>query len=155
MADPQFEGVYGPYSITETDRREVHRYRLALLTTGLALLAGVLHCWLLGAHWAWLWILPVGSSLGLALLWIHIYLRPLHRALQLFWLMGCIGWATLLISVGPTHALITLADQRLWILAIGPCSPPWRASASRSSSASSARRRSASPCCCLWLCWGN
>ena len=34
--------------------------------------------------------------------------------------MGCIGWATLLISVGPTHALITLADQRLWILAIGP-----------------------------------
>ena len=119
-ADPQFEGVYGPYSITETDRRDVQRYRLALLTTGLALLAGVLHCWLLGAPWAWLWILPMGSSLGLALLWIHIYLRPLHRALQLFWLMGCIGWATLLISVGPTHALITLADQRLWILAIGP-----------------------------------
>ena len=119
-ADQQFEGIYGPYSITETDRRDVQRYRLALLTTGLALLAGVLHCWLFGAHWAWLWILPMGSSLGLALLWIHIYLRPLHRALQLFWLMGCIGWATLLISVGPTHALITLADQRLWILAIGP-----------------------------------
>jgi len=51
-ADPQFEGVYGPYSITETDRREVQRYRLALLTTGLALLAGILHCWLLGARWA-------------------------------------------------------------------------------------------------------
>ena len=43
-ADPQFEGVYGPYSITETDRRDVQRYRLALLTTGLArfhALAGV------------------------------------------------------------------------------------------------------------------
>ena len=120
MADPQFEGVYGPYSITETDRRDVQRYRLALLTTGLALLAGVLHCWLLGAHWAWLWILPVGSSLGLALLWIHIYVRPLHRALQLFWLMGCLGWTGLLISTGPTRALITLANQRLWILAIGP-----------------------------------
>ena len=24
-ADPQFEGVYGPYSITETDRRDVQR----------------------------------------------------------------------------------------------------------------------------------
>ena len=118
--DPQFEGVYGPYSITENDRREVQRYRLSLLTTGLALQAGVLHCWLLGAHWAWLWILPMGSGLGLALLWIHIYLRPLHRVLQLFWLMGCLGWATLLISSGPTRALITLADQRLWILAIGP-----------------------------------
>lgn len=119
-ADPQFEGVYGPYSITETDRREVQRYRLALLTTGLALLAGVLHCWLLGARWAWLWILPMSTGLGLALLWIHIYLRALHRALQLFWFVGCIGWGMLLISAGPTHALITVADQPLWILAIGP-----------------------------------
>ena len=119
-ADTQFEGVYGPYTITEADRNEVQRYRLALLTTGLALLAGVLHCWLLGDRWAWVWILPMGTGLGLALLWIHIYLRPLHRALQLFWLTGCLGWGTLLISAGPPHALLTLADQRLWILAIGP-----------------------------------
>ena len=119
-ADTQFEGVYGPYTITEADRNEVQRYRLALLSTGLALLAGILHCWLLGAHWAWVWILPMGTGLGLALLWIHIYLRPLHRTLQLFWLTGCLGWGTLLISAGPPHALLTLADQRLWILAIGP-----------------------------------
>ena len=119
-ADPQFEGVYGPYTITEADRHEVQRYRLALLTTGLALLAGILHCWLLGARWAWVWILPMGTGLGLALLWIHIYLRLLHRTLQLFWLTGCLGWGTLLISAGPPHALLTLADQRLWILAIGP-----------------------------------
>ena len=96
-ADPQFEGVYGPYTITEADRNDVQRYRLALLSTGLALLAGILHCWLLGARWAWVWILPIGTGLGLALLWIHIYLRPLHRTLQLFWLTGCLGWGTLLI----------------------------------------------------------
>ena len=64
-ADPQFEGVYGPYTITEADRNEVQRYRLALLTTGLALLAGILHCWLLGARWAWVWILPMGTGLCL------------------------------------------------------------------------------------------
>ena len=119
-ADPQFEGVYGPYTITEQDRREVQRYRLALLTSGLALLAGVVHCWVLGMAWAWLWMLPVGAGLGLALLWIHIYLRPLHRALQLFWLAGCLGWAGLVVIAGPTQALPTLAANPLWILAIGP-----------------------------------
>jgi len=119
-ADPQFEGVYGPYTITEQDRLEVRRYRLALLTSGLALLAGVMHCWVLGMAWAWLWMLPVGIGLGLALLWIHIYLRPLHRALQLFWLAGCLGWAGLVVIAGPTQALPTLAENPLWILAIGP-----------------------------------
>ena len=119
-ADPQFEGVYGPYTITEQDRLEVRRYRLALLASGLALLAGVMHCWVLGMAWAWLWMLPVGIGLGLALLWIHIYLRPLHRALQLFWLAGCLGWAGLVVIAGPTHALPTLAANPLWILAIGP-----------------------------------
>lgn len=62
-ADPQFEGVYGPYTITEQDRRDVQRYRLALLTSGLALLAGVVHCWVLGMAWAWLWMLPLGTGL--------------------------------------------------------------------------------------------
>jgi uncharacterized integral membrane protein len=119
-ADPQFEGVYGPYTITEQDRRDVQRYRLALLTSGLALLAGVVHCWVLGMAWAWLWMLPLGTGLGLALLWIHIYLRPLHRALQLFWLAGCLGWAGLLVIAGPTQALSTLAANPIWILAIGP-----------------------------------
>ncbi len=34
--DPQFEGVYGPYTITSTDRQEVQRYRISLLVAGLA-----------------------------------------------------------------------------------------------------------------------
>ena len=37
-ADPQFEGVYGPYTITEADRTEVQRYRLALMAVAAALL---------------------------------------------------------------------------------------------------------------------
>ena len=119
-ADPQFEGVYGPYTITEQDRLEVRRYRLALLASGLALLAGVMHCWVLGMAWAWLWMLPVGTGLGLALLWIHIYLRPLHRALQLFWLLGCLGWGALLMMASPSAALATLQNHPLWILAVGP-----------------------------------
>ena len=38
-ADPTFEGVYGPYSITAADRREVRFYRISLLITGLSLLS--------------------------------------------------------------------------------------------------------------------
>merc|ERR1712185_817972 len=49
---------------------------------------GVLHWWALGGSWAWLWLLPLAAGIGLALKWIHIYLRPLHRALQLFWMLG-------------------------------------------------------------------
>ena len=38
----------------------------------------------------------------------------------MFWLLGCLGWAALLITSGPGQALTTLANQPLWILAVGP-----------------------------------
>ena len=119
-ADPTFEGVYGTYSITDADRQEVRFYRIALLITGLSLAAGVLQWWQSDSTWAWIWVLPMATALGLALRWIHIYLRPLHRALQLFWLAGCLGWGALLVHAGPTAALATLRNQPLWILAVGP-----------------------------------
>ena len=119
-ADPTFEGVYGNYTITADDRSEVRRYRIALLVAGLAMSLGLLHWWQLGGSWAWIWVVPLAAALGLALQWIHIYLRPLHRALQLFWLLGCLGWAGLLLSAGPTEAFSTLREQPLWILAVGP-----------------------------------
>jgi len=119
-ADPQFEGVYGVYTITEQDRREVHRYRIALLVSGVALSAGLLQWWQFGGELVWIWVLPLAAALGLALRWIHIYLRPLHQALQLFWLLGCLGWGVLISLNGPAAALPTLQRHPLWILAIGP-----------------------------------
>ena len=118
--DPQFEGVYGPYTITSTDRLEVQRYRISLLVAGLAMAAALVHWWQFGDRWAWIWVLPLMAGLGLALHWIHIYVRPLHNALKLFWLMGCLGWGLLLTLAGPDEALAVLVAQPLWILAIGP-----------------------------------
>ena len=118
--DPQFEGVYVPYTITSIDRLEVQRYRISLLVAGLAMTAGLVHWWQFGDRWAWVWLVPLMAGLGLALHWIHIYLRPLHNALRLFWLMGCLGWGLLLMRAGPSEALTTLVEQPLWILAIGP-----------------------------------
>ena len=117
---PQFEGVYGPYTITSIDRLEVQRYRISLLVAGLAMTAGLVHWWQFGDRWAWVWLVPLMAGLGLALHWIHIYLRPLHNALRLFWLTGCLGWGLLLMQAGPNEALTTLVEQPLWILAIGP-----------------------------------
>jgi uncharacterized integral membrane protein len=59
-------------------------------------------------------------GLGLALRWIHIYLRPLHRALRLFWLLGCAGGVALALLSGQDAMLETLAADSRWIWAVGP-----------------------------------
>jgi uncharacterized integral membrane protein len=115
-----FEGVYGPYSITADDEREVLGYRLALFTAALAQ-AGLLLQWKqLGEAWLWPWLLPLLLGVGLALRWIHIYLRPLHRVLQLLWLLGCLGFAALALRAGPTGMAAAVAADPRWIWAIGP-----------------------------------
>ena len=119
-ADPVFEGAYGTYTITAHDRREVLGYRLALTAVAVAQLALLAQWRLLGPGTLWPWLLAMAAGLGLALRWIHIYLRPLHRLLQLFWLAGCLGGLALALRVGAAGLLPALAAQPLWILAIGP-----------------------------------
>lgn len=118
--DPIFEGVFGPYRITAEDRREVLGYRLALLTVAVAQLAVLLQWRQFGPTLLWPWLLVMATGLGLALRWIHIYLRPLHIALKLFWLMGCLGGLLLALRVGVAGMAPALAEQPLWILAVGP-----------------------------------
>lgn len=120
MGDPVFEGVYGPFSITGQDRREVLGYRLALLTTAIAQAALLAQWHWVGPDTLWPWLLPMAAGLGLALRWIHIYLRPLHRALQLFWLAGCVGFAALAWASGPGAMATSLAANGRWIWVIGP-----------------------------------
>jgi uncharacterized integral membrane protein len=119
-ADPVFEGVYGRFTITAADRREVLGYRVALTAVALAQLALLAQWRQLGPDLLWPWLLVMAAGLGLALRWIHIYLRPLHRALQLFWLAGCLGGGLLALRAGPAGMLPALVEQPLWILAVGP-----------------------------------
>ncbi|MEB3270751.1 MAG: DUF2301 domain-containing membrane protein [Synechococcus sp.] len=118
--DLVYVGMFGPYKITAADRREVLGYRLSLTGVALGLLGLLLQWQLNGSERLWPWLLVLAAGLGLALRWIHIYLRPLHRALQLFWLLGCLAMLALIGRVGATAALPTLAAQPLWILAVGP-----------------------------------
>ncbi|MFM8275972.1 MAG: DUF2301 domain-containing membrane protein [Cyanobium sp.] len=119
-ADPVFEGLFGPFTITAADRREVLHYRLALLGLALGQLGLVLQAWLLGPRLLWPWLLPMLLGLGLALRWIHIYLIPLHRALQLLWLSGCLGFAALALQAGPGGMAEAVLENSRWIWAIGP-----------------------------------
>jgi uncharacterized integral membrane protein len=118
--DPVFEGMYGPFRITAADRRDVLAYRLALTAVAIGQLGLLLQWRQLGPGGVWPWLLLMAAGLGLALRWIHIYLLPLHRALQLFWLLGCLGGVALALKVGPERILPALAEQPLWILAVGP-----------------------------------
>ena len=118
--DPVFEGVYGPFTITSRDRREVLGYRLALLTAAIAQLCLLAQWHWLGGSWLWPWLLPLAAGLGLALRWIHIYLRPLHRILQVLWLLGCLGLMALAAAVSPRGMAAALTADPRWIWAIGP-----------------------------------
>ncbi len=118
--EQEFEGIYGNYTITNSDFLEVQRYRFSLLLCGISFTSGLFHWILKGPTWAWLWLIPLAISLGLALTWIHIYLRPLHRALQILWGLGCLG-AVVVASKTGTHSMLPqLAKNPSSILLIGP-----------------------------------
>lgn len=118
--DPVFEGVFGPYTITDKDRREVLAYRIALTSVALAQLALALQWRQWGSEALWPWLVVMALGLGLALRWIHIYLRSLHRALQLFWLVGCGGLLVVAAWLGPAAMVREGWSQPLAILAVGP-----------------------------------
>jgi len=115
-----YQGMFGEFTITQQDQREVLTYRLALSAVALGELALLVQWYRWGPALAWPWLLLMAAGLGLALLRIHIYLRPLHLALKAFWLLGCLGGLLLAVRVGPDHMLPVLARQPLWILAVGP-----------------------------------
>jgi len=120
MSESVLQGIYGPYVIDARDRREVLGYRLALLLAAVAQTALLAQWRLLGPQGLWPWLALLALGLGLALRWIHIYLRPLHRTLQVLWLLGCLGAGVMAWRVGPDQMVAALGQQRLWLLAIGP-----------------------------------
>ena len=119
-ADQLHQGMFGPYRITAADRREVMAYRVSVLMLAVAQLGCLV-------QWTWAgsirigpWLVVMAIALGLALHWIHIYVRPLHQALRLLWLLGVGGGVALAYQVGPARMGDTLLAQPLWIMAVGP-----------------------------------
>ena len=115
-----YQGQFGPYTITDQDRLGVKLYRAGLAAAALGLSVGVglglgfpddsACVQAISLCYTLLWL-----GLGLSLATIHIYLVPLHRLLQGFWLLG--GLATLAIAHGidgPLAETVVTYPQTLW-----------------------------------------
>jgi uncharacterized integral membrane protein len=91
-----YQGQFGEFTIDERDRASVIIYRSGLAVATLSFALGsLLVLWQGATAWV-LQLLTVcfalySLGLGVSLLTIHIYLRPLHRLLQLFWGIGTIS----------------------------------------------------------------
>lgn len=91
-----YQGQFGSYTITDRDRAEVKIYRGGLLVAALSFAMGTLLLFWQGATPIILQSLTYlyglfSLALGISLITIHIYLLPLHRLLQLFWLVGTVS----------------------------------------------------------------
>lgn len=116
-----YEGQFGTFTIEQSDRIEVILYRAGLAVAAVSVaistftvffapqLAPLIATLCYGLLWA---------GLGLSLWKIHIYLRPLHQTLQLFWAIG--GLASLVIALRyATPLALTAYQQPLTIFGIG------------------------------------
>jgi len=109
------------FTITGDDRREVLTYRTGLVTAAACFVLGA--GLMLGQGDR---VLPLITllyslfclSLGVSLWTIHIYMKPLHRALQIFWAIGVV--ASLVVAHGsPDPFALTVYQQPLTILGVG------------------------------------
>jgi uncharacterized integral membrane protein len=118
-----YQGQFGEFTIDETDRRGVIIYRSGLLVAALCFAIGTgLVFWFNGNSIALRALTPLYTlfclSLGVSLLTIHIYMEPLHRALQAFWAIGCVAS----IAIGhasPEPFALTVYQQPLTIFGVG------------------------------------
>ena len=114
------KGVYGDFIVTPKDKKEVLFYRLSILSCGLFFSLGLVQCFTNGSSQSWISFLGLVISLGLSLKWIHIYLRPLHQALVLFWVIGSIGLGIVAYHFGLTNIIYGLKENPKWVFLIGP-----------------------------------
>ncbi|NEN99405.1 MAG: DUF2301 domain-containing membrane protein [Moorea sp. SIO3I7] len=105
-----YQGQFGEFTITESDRIGVVIYRAGLVVAALSFAIASNLILLRGASPSILNVLtPLYGlfclALGVSLVTIHIYLAPLHRLLQIFWGIGCIASIALAFSSNEPLAL--------------------------------------------------
>ncbi len=91
-----YQGQFGEFTITAADRRGVVIYRAGLMVAALCFAIGAtLVLWRANDPAVQMAVTPLYTlftvALGVGLATIHIYLAALHRALQIFWLIGTVA----------------------------------------------------------------
>ncbi len=117
-----YQGQFGEFTVDKDDRRGVIIYR-----AGLAVAAS---CFAIGSALVlfdnnpsiYPLLTPLYTcfsiALGVSLLFIHIYMAALHRALQAFWVIGSIA-ALVVAHTDPQPFAVSVYTHPLTILGIG------------------------------------
>lgn len=107
--EPQtYQGQFGEYTITKDDRLEVIIYRggLGLAAASFAIASNLFFAQGEAAIPAITPLFALFSiGLGVSLYFIHIYMKALHRTLQVFWLVGTISTVAIALSSSEPLAL--------------------------------------------------
>ena len=104
QSEPEvYQGQFGDFTITESDRTGVIIYRTGLAIAALSFAVGTWLVLSLGDTPTVMRMLTLlyavfSLALGVSLVTIHIYLAALHRTLQLFWVIGSIAAIVLALS---------------------------------------------------------
>jgi uncharacterized integral membrane protein len=111
QSEPEvYQGQFGDFTITESDRTGVIIYRAGLAVAALSFAVGTWLVLSLGDTPTVMRMLTLlyalfSLALGVSLVTIHIYLAALHRTLQLFWVIGSIAAIVLALSSNESLAL--------------------------------------------------
>lgn len=118
-----YQGQFGEFTINDRDRAGVIVYRSGLALAALSFVLGSLLVLWQGTTPLVLRLLSLCFAsftlgLGISLLTIHIYLRPLHRLLQLFWGIGTVS-ALVFSFQSPEPLAMYVYNHPLTLLGIG------------------------------------
>ena len=112
QSEPEiYQGQFGEFTITQSDRTGVIIYRSGLIVAALSF---AIATWLVlfsdNTQTVLTALTPLYAvfcvALGVSLLTIHIYMAPLHRLLQIFWGIGAITATVLALSNSEPLALV-------------------------------------------------
>jgi uncharacterized integral membrane protein len=114
-----YQGQFGEFTIDDHDRQDVKVYRAGLMVAALSFaIATLLVFQQADPNWITALYAIFWTALGVSLFKIHIYLKPLHKALQAFWAIG--GLASLGIALQTSEPLaLYVYQQPLTIFGVG------------------------------------
>ncbi|CAJ1977834.1 unnamed protein product [Sphenostylis stenocarpa] len=127
-----YEGIYGPWTIDDSDVREVILYRSGLVTTAASFVVAAASAAFLPDNFSLsttlkqnldlFYVLGAGG-LGVSLLLIHIYVSEIKRALQALWVLGVLGSATTYFTLAQPankNLILYVVDNPSAIWLVGP-----------------------------------
>ncbi|MBW4686898.1 MAG: DUF2301 domain-containing membrane protein [Komarekiella atlantica HA4396-MV6] len=117
-----YQGQFGEFTITQSDRTGVIIYRAGLMVAALSFAIGSALVLLNNNPTVFTTLTPLYAcfslALGVSLFTIHIYMASLHRLLQLFWAIGSIAAVAFALSSSEPLA-VTVYNHPVTLFGVG------------------------------------